>query len=432
MPEPSDSAPPVKEFVAPLTHSYRGAVTAADAYRAIRGALRLERGTLRLGNRFVPIDRYREIAFVALGNAAPSLALGAWEALGERLTQGIIAGASPPPGHVPFRSWELPLGLPGGPAGLTTSQAVEELAGELGEKDLLLLLLSPGALAGLARPPAGFSGPEWRRFLSATLEAGAGGAEVALLNRTLATGPTGGRLSEKGRPGEVETLLLDRGDGAALVGGGPTVPVKPEERAIARGVLERLGHLVEVPAGLLHALAPSPTEPPARKRTAGRPVLITGPGEALEGASDSLVDRRWVCRLAAITLTEPPEAAAERLAERAEEILAELGGVPGRSHRRGEGPAGLAVFAGATLGLPEGVDERAAVDRFLKAAHANLRRRHDAVAIFPTSGALTDGGRGAGGFVEAGPTAEPLHPFAMRSGLTDVGLVAVLLARPGP
>src|SRR5208282_1540846 len=69
---------------------YRAAVAGADVYRFLRIALRRERGILRVGNRFVADGRYREVAFVAVGHAANSMALAALDVFGERLTQGYL------------------------------------------------------------------------------------------------------------------------------------------------------------------------------------------------------------------------------------------------------------------------------------------------------------------------------------------------------
>ncbi|HEV2317827.1 MAG TPA: DUF4147 domain-containing protein [Thermoplasmata archaeon] len=420
----------------PLTAAFRGAMTGADAYRAVRAALRLERGTIRLGNRFVGIDQYREIAFVALGNASSSLALAAWESLGERLTQGIVAGPSPLPSSVPFRAWELPLGLPGDPVGVTTAEAVAELAAGLGPKDLLLVLVSPGAIHGLSLPPAGVAPAAWNGWLSALASAGTPGADLERFVRVLGGGNCGGGLGRVASSGEVETLLLDRGDGGTLLGGGPTVPVAAEEVELTRASLQRLGPGLAPPPLATASLRPGASPPAPARAGVRRPVVLLGPGDALGGGSDALVDRRWVCRLAGLTNSDPPEAAAQWLVRRSEEIVGELHGIPGAKRpagRRGEGPAGLAVFAGLTLGLPEGVDETNASERFLSSLRSALTRRGSVAALFPTAGSLRAKGGDAGGAVTSDPgiAASTQHPFAMRAGLTDVGLVATLLL-PAP
>ncbi|MHB8352653.1 MAG: DUF4147 domain-containing protein, partial [Thermoplasmata archaeon] len=368
-----------------LAHAYREMMTAVDAYRAVRQALRIENGVLRIGNRFVPVDRYREIAFVALGNASASLALGAWEGLGERLTQGIVAGPSAPPDSVPFRSWELPTGPPGLPAGIITGRAVEEIAGELGPRDLLLLLLSPGALNALALPPPGLTGPEWGELLLGLSRDGSSGAEVAEAARVLGRGPAGGRLPGLCRAGAVETLLIDRGDGPALVGGGPTVPLTAAE--IARVAARFANGAGALPGAARTALDTARPGPSARPAGTHRPVVLLGPGDALAGASAALSDRRYRCRLSGLTLSDPPEEAAGKLLDGTEAILAADPAY--RSGRGGGGadrPVGCAIFAGLTLGLLEGQPEGGAVDRFLSAAARLGTRRGLTVAVLPTAG----------------------------------------------
>src|SRR5690348_8490642 len=109
LPDPHDPPPGVDPIVGAVV---RSALTGADAYRATRAAVRREGTILRVGNRFVPLERYDEIAFVALGNAAVSQALAVSATLGERLTQGLVAGPDPVPAEVPFPSRQVRRGAP--------------------------------------------------------------------------------------------------------------------------------------------------------------------------------------------------------------------------------------------------------------------------------------------------------------------------------
>ncbi|MGI0155400.1 MAG: DUF4147 domain-containing protein, partial [Thermoplasmata archaeon] len=225
--------------------AFRAAVTAADAYHAVRLAVRRESGTLRIGNRFVPDGRYREVAFLAFGNAANSMALGALHAVGDRLTQGFLAGPLPVSSEIPFRGVVVPPGWPGTPDANAIANAARELAGELTEQDLLLVLLSPGALRALAGPPEGMTPAEFARLLENAHTAGASGREVGLLARVLGTGGVGGRLARASPRADVATLIVDRGDGPAVLGGGPTRAVDPAERVEARALLARTGLAAE-------------------------------------------------------------------------------------------------------------------------------------------------------------------------------------------
>ncbi|MCI4362837.1 MAG: DUF4147 domain-containing protein [Thermoplasmata archaeon] len=406
-----------------LTAAYRAAVTGADAYRGVRSALRVDRGILRLGNRFVQIGRYREIAFVALGNASASLALAASEALGERLTQGYSAGPVALPESVPFHSLVVPSAVPGTPRGLEASRAVLELAAGLGEPDLLLLLLSPGAAGSLAEPPEGVDGTAWGTLLLRAAHE-LGSIEAATLARVFGTGGTGGRLPSL-TGADVETLIVDEGLGGALVGGGPTVPVSDEERARASSALGRLG-------GPTPRLSYAPESgPPPVGRPPSRPVVVAGPVDAIRSAGDALVDRRWFTRLATLSTPLPPSEAAALLLERSEAELRGLGGRLPAIGSRGSGASqGLAVFAGVTLGGFEGAIPAGAVDAFLEAARAGLSRREAVVALLPTAGG--EAAPGAGRFLRLDAKGGPVRgELPMRAGITDVGSVAILLL-PAP
>jgi hypothetical protein len=360
--------------------AFRAAVTAADAYHAVRLAVRREAGTLRVGNRFVPDGRYREVAFLALGNAANSMALGALHAIGDRLTQGFLAGPDPVLPELPFRGVEVSLGWPGDPAASAVVTAAKEIAGGLTEQDLLLVLLSPGALRVLAEPPEGMTPEQFSGLLEQAYTRGATGREVGLIARVLGTGGVGGRLASFAPRADVATLLVDRGDGPTVLGGGPMQPVSTAEQAEVTALLARLQLADDLPAGGRDALRGEPSTPVAG-RTA-RPVVVTGPADALRAASDAVFDKGWTVRLAFLEIRDGPEAAAERFLERAESLYrAESLAADSRTK-------GVAAFAMATLGLPEGLDEGPALGRFLSRAHELLRRREMSVGLFRTGGDL--------------------------------------------
>jgi hypothetical protein len=360
--------------------AFRAAVTAADAYHAVRLAVRREAGTLRIGNRFVPDGRYREVAFLAFGNAANSMALGALHAIGSRLTQGFLAGPDPILPEVPFRGVNIAPGWPGDPAAASVVRAAKELATGLTEQDLLLVLLSPGALRVLAEPPEGMSPGEFAEFLERAHTQGATGREVGLLARVLGTGGVGGRLAAAVPSAEVATLIVDRGDGAAVLGGGPMRPVSEAERVEVRSVLARLGIGSELPP------APQPilgSDAGVLPRSPGaRPVVVASPADALRAASDAVFDKGWTVRLAFLDIRDGPETAAERFLDRSEELYQAETLTP-QSRTKG-----IATFAMATLGLPEGVDEGPALGQFLSRARELLRRREMSVGLFRTGGEI--------------------------------------------
>jgi Domain of unknown function (DUF4147) len=404
----------------------QAAVTAADAYRSVRMALRREEGVVRVGNRFVADPRYRQVAFVALGNAAASMALAALHVFGDRLTQGYLAGPDPIPDELPFRSVKVPPGLPGFVGAAPVVQAATEIAEGLGPHDLLLLFVSPGALRCLCLPPPGVTAEEFARLLGTAASSGASGREVGLLARTLGVGGVGGRLATAAREVDLATLIVDRGDGPGLVGGGPVDPVTTAERAEARLVLDRCGLSPMLSVHLQERLAPGEDVPAVPTRVA-RPVVVAAPADGLRAAADAVFDRGWTSRLAFLEIREPPEAAAETFMARAEELIV-AEGLTAESKTKG-----VAVFAMTTLGLLEGVDEGPALGAFLSRAGSLLRRREMSVGLCRTAGAI-----GAPTFPPGavfGPSTDPkakvlpgrARGLPMRGGITDVGLLAVAL-----
>ncbi|MCI4343205.1 MAG: DUF4147 domain-containing protein [Thermoplasmata archaeon] len=413
--------------------AFQAAVTAADAYRSVRFALRREEGVLRVGNRFVADNRYRQVAFIALGNAAGSMALAALHVFGDRLTQGYLAAPEPIPDELPFRDVIVPPGLPGYAGAADIVQAATEIAEGLGPQDLLLLLVSPGALRCLCLPPPGMAADEFARLLGTAASAGATGREVALLARTLGDGGVGGRLATAARQVDLATLLVDRGDGPGLVGGGPIDPVTPDERAEARNVLERCRLTGTLPAPARDRLAAGADLPEIPKRV-DRPVVVAAPSDGLRAAADAVFDRGWTSRLAFLEIREPPETAAETFMARAEELVA------AEALTSDSRTKGVAVFAMTTLGLLEGVDEGPALGAFLNRASALLRRREMSVGLCRSAGPIGSAAFPPGAVF--GPSTDPKAPvrpgraraLPMKGGITDVGLLAVALCGlpPGP
>lgn len=409
----------------------RRAIEGADAFRATRAAVQVNGETLRIGNRFVRADRYREIAFLALGNAAVSQALAVTGRLGERLTQGFVAGPVPAPREVPFRDIVVPDLLPGSAEGMEAARAAVELVSGLGTRDLLLLLLSPGALGCLALPPAGWDPYVYREFLAELRKAGASGEDATLAVRVLSEGGVGGGLLGSLPGGEVVPLVIERGEGGASVGGGPTIPVGDAERERLRGRLDALGMLPRWGSRLTFP-PPAHPAPPVAARSE-RPVVVASPGDALEGAGAAAAERKWAVELGALNLEGGPAECAEAFLAAVERAVAERGGVAAR-----RGSPGLALFAATRLGTVEGVGDRDEVELFLRTASLHLKRRNTTVLLFRTAGTPPGSSAPPGGVVDAsgpvrldGKDAAELLPTA--PGVTDVGAIVVAFVRPeGP
>jgi glycerate-2-kinase len=420
-PFPTDEADPGGDDPL-LARIYRASVEGADAYRAVRSAVRRDQGTLRVGNRFVPDGRYREVAFVALGRAASSMALAALHVFGDRLTQGFVAGAEEPPASVPFRSETIDDGWGGDPAAPRVLEAVREIAVGLRASDLLLLLVSPGAVRALLTPPPGLDADGFAAILRSFHQHGATGVEVLGLARVLGSGGVGGRLLPDGVEADVQCLLVDRGDGARQVGGGPTFPVTDVEREEVRSALERTRLLDTIPPearGRLNATGAAEWTPERR------PVVVAGPAEAVRAAGDTAFDKGWTARVGALGIGGGPTVAADRFLASVESVLT--------AEHIGDNPKtkGRVVLASLTLEVPEGTPEATACVAFLDRVAAGVRRREMSVGLLRTAGPTGPGPPYAGAVVgrplDPGSTApaDVPRPLRMRAGITDVGLLAV-------
>ena len=414
-----------------LASVYRGAVEGADAYRAVRSAVRREGGVLRVGNRFVPDGRYREVAFVALGRAASSMALAVLHVFGDRVTQGFVAGPEEPPEGVPFRSEKVGDGWGGDEAASRVLEATREISGGLRESDLFLLLVSPGALRALLLPPTGLDRAAFAALLRQLYDGGATGADVGNVARVLGTGGVGGRLIPSSVAADVQCLIVDRGDGPAAVGGGPTFPLSNDERLRARATLETAGLLRTLPATATGPLSPGAPGPTAPER---RPVVVAAPADGIRSAGDVAFDKGWSARVGLLGMNDRPPVAVPRFLDAVEKVVA--------AERLGEASRskGIAVFATTTLDLPEGVPERGPCEEFLALARAALLRREMSIGLFRTTGATGPPPDFAGGVVGAvadpsstPPRAAGVRPIRVPPGITDVGLLvtALLPASPG-
>ncbi len=441
--------------------AFRGAIEGSDAYRAVRVGLRLHDEILRIGNRFVPANRFREIAFVALGNAAGSMALAAQEMLGERLSQGLSAGPVPPPATLQFRHVPVPDPWPGSPEGAQALGEALELVQGLRHDDLLLLLLSPGALSVTVAPPTGWSRDAWRTLLREVARSPVAGADPSRVARLYGGGAVAGRFGIAAGAATVATLVVERGEGGELIGGGPTAPIRTGEE------ISLMARLAPTPA-LARALGALPATPPAElPANVHRPVVVAGPADALHTAGNLLAGQGWVSRLVSLRIPGSPAAVGEAFLAGVEGLRREFAPLPARGpperavHRAEEAIAsaagtladarvdptaipvdrrplprtesrGLAAFAATTFGTVEGGETEEELRGFVRAAGDLLRHREMLVGALRTAGAIS--GRGdVGGLWRAASPEETaganrlLGSFALRPGLADVGTVLVAL-----
>ena len=138
----------------------RAGTEAADAGRLVSRALRREGEILW----FHPKEAYRLDAFdrvivIGAGKAAVPMALALEEIMADRITGGIIAAPAGTATSAGLRRIEV-LGaehpLPG-PGSLKAAGALRAMAGQAGERDLVVALVSGGASSLAASPVVGLT-----------------------------------------------------------------------------------------------------------------------------------------------------------------------------------------------------------------------------------------------------------------------------------
>lgn len=162
------------------------------------------------------------------------------------------------------------------------------LAGEAGEADTVLVLLSGGASALWTAPVAGVSLAEKQALTRALLASGAPIGEINCVRKHISA-IKGGRLARAAAPAKLVTLAVSdvAGDAPTAIGSGPTVG-DPTTLAEARAILRERG--VTPPAAIAAALedaaneTPNPDDPVF---AGARFELVARPAGALRAAAEA-------------------------------------------------------------------------------------------------------------------------------------------------
>ncbi|MFC3228903.1 glycerate kinase [Marinibaculum pumilum] len=167
-------------------------------------------------------------------------------------------------------------------AGAAAAARLLELAGQAGEGDLVLVLLSGGASALTPAPPPGISLAEKQEISRALLRRGAAIGDLNTVRKHLSLFK-GGRLARAAAPARVVTLAISdvAGDDPAVIGSGPTV-ADPSTVADARAALAR--YRVDLPP----AAAAWLDDPAAESPKPGDADLARAELKIVATAADSL------------------------------------------------------------------------------------------------------------------------------------------------
>ena len=218
------------------------ALEAVDTGAAVRRAVRLDAGTLMVGEEAVPLDPAGRVLLVAVGKCAAAAGAPLAGILGAHLSDGIVLdvaeAAVPLPDPIRVRRGTHPMPSE---ANVVATREIVALLEEAGPRDLVVFVISGGGSTLLCLPPDGGSVSAERALLEALFRAGATIQEINTV-RKHASLARGGFLALAAGPARFVTLVFSDvpGAGVDVVASGPTV-LDPSTVADAELVLARYG-----------------------------------------------------------------------------------------------------------------------------------------------------------------------------------------------
>lgn len=227
-------------------------IEAADPERAIGEAisLDLDGNRLAIGTESYDLAEYEECVVLGGGNAGGRMANAIERVLGERISRGVVVTDAPEevsrvevlPGDHPVPSVR----------GVESTRTMLDLADEIGEETLAIVLISGGGSALMPAPADGISLDSLQEVTESLL---ASGAEIGEINavRKHCSAFKGGGLAHRTAPATVVSLIVSDviGNDLSTIASGPTAP---DETTVsdAREVLSRYG--IDPPAEIKERL----------------------------------------------------------------------------------------------------------------------------------------------------------------------------------
>jgi hydroxypyruvate reductase len=209
---------------------------------------------LYLGQIEIDLDRIDNLYLLGAGKASAAMAAAMEERLADRIAAGRIC-VKYDHGAPLARCTLFEAGHPVPDAsGVAAAEAILELAGRAGERDLVICLISGGGSALLPLPLPGLSLTDKQTTTRLLLASGATIHEVNAIRKHLSA-IKGGRLAQAAAPARVVSLLLSDvvGDDLDVIASGPTV-ADTSTYDDCQAILERYQLARRIPAGVRHLL----------------------------------------------------------------------------------------------------------------------------------------------------------------------------------
>lgn len=307
-----------------LIDIFKEALQASHAGKAVEARLQVSSGAIRAGRRAIALDRVERVGIVAVGKAAPAMAEAVPDPIKAKMTFGIIVtkeGYSRPVDGFEVREAGHPIP---DQRSIRATDEVVELVSELGEEDLLLVLISGGASALLCSPMKEVGFNDTVELTQLMLHSGMDIHQMNIVRAHLSR-VKGGRLAVAAAPASVLTLALSDvvGDKLPAIGGGPTV-ADPSRFKDAMTALQKMRIWDRAPESVREVLeagargeipeSPKPGDPRLSRAFA---AVVGGPRTLLRAAARSARAKGLRVRCATRPIEGPVEDLVEKYMARA-------------------------------------------------------------------------------------------------------------------
>lgn len=201
------------------------AIEAANPQRLIRNKVKQDGGTLRIDEKVLKLEEFKNIYVIGAGKASPGMALELERILGDRISSGVISTKY---GHT-LHSRRIEILEAGHPVpdqnGLNASEQIYQLALKADKQDLVICVFSGGGSALLERLPLGIDLMDLKDMNRILLACGADIEESNVVRKHISM-IKGGRLAQAIFPATCVSLILSDvvGDPLEIIASGPTVP----------------------------------------------------------------------------------------------------------------------------------------------------------------------------------------------------------------
>ncbi len=241
------------------------AIEHVEASRLVREHVRLQGERLLVGSEVIHLERGTRIFIGGIGKAAERMALPLEEALGDRITDGLVIvkhaqGSGPQRVEVREAGHPYPDGR-----SLGAARELVRRLGEYGENDVVIFLVSGGGSSLLALPANGLTLDDKIVANRVLLGSGATIAEINTVRRCLSS-VKGGKLLPEIFPASLINVVLSDviGDDLEIIASGPTIPARTDPDGPVE-VVNRYNLAGVLPAAVLDRLK-SGQQPPCRGR----------------------------------------------------------------------------------------------------------------------------------------------------------------------